>query len=116
MAEKIAKGHKILVNEYEVDPSRFNVFSRDMFRIDIGLVIQRAPIFMYMRDKDIEFIKMRSKIMNEYYTNLKERIQEFDEVSIMNEDPLAQNPYASQQNLDNYPTHEMVDPETGETL
>ena len=87
-----------------------------MFRIDIGLVIQRPPIFLHMRQKDIDFVKMRSKIMNEYYINLKDRIAEYDEVSIMNEDILAANPYASQQNLDNFPTHEMEDPETGETL
>ena len=49
-----------------------------------------------MRDIDIEFVKMRSQLMNEYYCNLKERIAEFDEVSIMNEDVLAGNSYASQ--------------------
>ena len=95
-AEKLAKGHTILLEEYEIDPSEFNIFSRDMFRVDIGLIIQRPPIFMHMRDKDIEFVKMRSKLMNEYYCNLKERIAEFDEVSIMNESVLANNPYASQ--------------------
>lgn len=113
-AKKIAEGHKIMMDEYEIDPSKFNVFSRDMFRIDIGLIIQRPPIFAHMRDIDIEFVKMRSQLMNEYYCNLKERIAEFDEVSIMNEDVLAGNTYASQQNLDNFPTHEMTDPVTGE--
>ena len=38
-ATKIAKGHTIMMEEYEIDPSKFNVFSRDMFRIDIGLII-----------------------------------------------------------------------------
>ena len=38
-AKKIAEGHKIMMDEYEIDPSKFNVFSRDMFRIDIGLII-----------------------------------------------------------------------------
>ena len=51
---------------------------------------------MCMRDQDIEFLKMRSRIMNEYYCNLKERIAEFDEVTKMNEDLLAANPYASE--------------------
>ena len=54
--------------------------------------------------------------MNEYYCNLKKYIAEFEEVSVMNEDVLAGNPYASQQNLDNFPTHEQVDPKTGETM
>ena len=48
--------------------------------------------------------------MNEYFCNMKARIAEYDEVTIMNEDILAGNPYASKQNLDNFPTHEMQDP------
>ena len=52
--------------------------------------------------------------MEEYYCNTKQFIEEFNEVSKMNEDILAQNPYASRMNIDNYPTHRMVDPKTGE--
>ena len=38
-AQKIAKGHKVMMEEYEIDPSKFNCFTRDMFRIDVGLII-----------------------------------------------------------------------------
>ncbi len=31
-----------------------------------------------------------------------------------NEDCLANNPYASRMNLDNYPSHRMINPDTGE--
>jgi len=35
-------------------------------------------------------------------------------VAKLNEDALAQNPYASRMNIDNYPTHKMIDPLSGE--
>ena len=52
--------------------------------------------------------------MEEYFCDTKQFIDEFNEVAKLNEDILAKNPYASRMNLDNYPTHKMVDPETGE--
>ena len=58
-AGKIAAAHPILLNDYDVDPTQFHAFSRDMFRIDIGLIINRPPIFMHMRQKDIDFVKLR---------------------------------------------------------
>ena len=62
----------------------------------------------------MEFLKHRSIIMNEYSCDLKQFIDEFNEVSKLNEDTLANNPYASRMNIDNYPTHQMKDEETGE--
>jgi hypothetical protein len=53
-------------NEYELDASKFRVFSRDMMRVDVGLIIQRPPIFVHMSDRDVEFLKLRSQLMNEY--------------------------------------------------
>lgn len=53
--------------------------------------------------------------MEEYYCDHKQFIDEFNEVSKMNEDLFANNPYVSKMNLDNYPTHEYTDPNTGET-
>lgn len=44
--------------------------------------------------------------MNEYYCNMKKYINEYEEVSKLNENILADNPYASEKNLDNFPTHE----------
>ena len=114
-AEQLAKYSKILNEEYDVDPSKFYVFSRDFFRIDVGLMIARPPIFMHMREIDNEWNKMRSRVMNEYHSNQKSLVSEFDELSKMNESMYAQNSYASESNLDNFPTHEYTDPQTGET-
>jgi hypothetical protein len=52
--------------------------------------------------------------MNEYFMNLKPYADEFDEQSKMNENVLAQNPYASKLNIDNYGTHQIIDEKTGE--
>lgn len=78
-------------------------------------MIMRPPIFLHMRDPDIEMMKLRSQVMNEYFCDFKKYVNEYGEVSQLNESVLADNPYASEQNLDNYPTHEYVDPATGET-
>ena len=101
--------------EWDFDPSKFNVFSRDYFRIDCGLIIMRPPIFLHMRDPDIELMKMRSTVMNEYFCDFKKYVKEYAEVTQLNESIFAENPYVSDMNLDNYPTHEMTDPVTGET-
>ena len=52
--------------------------------------------------------------MEEYYCDTKQFVDEFLEVSKLNEDALAKNPYASRLNIDNYPTHKRIDPETNE--
>jgi hypothetical protein len=52
--------------------------------------------------------------MEEYSVDTKQFIDEFNEVSRLNEDVLSNNPYASRLNIDNYPTHRMVNPDTGE--
>jgi hypothetical protein len=43
-------------NEVDIDPSSFYVFSRDFLRVDIGLMVQRPPIFMTFRKRDAEFL------------------------------------------------------------
>ncbi len=58
-----------MINDYDVDPTAFHVFSRDFMRVDVGLLIQRPPIFMTMRERDVAFLKYKSDIMNEYYCN-----------------------------------------------
>ena len=115
-AEKIYRAEKQADDDFDYDPSKFFVFSRDLFRIDVGLIIMRPPIFMHMRDADIEMVRLRSEVMNEYYCNYKKYVKEFGEATQLNESILSENPYASQMNLDNYPTHEYTDPETGETM
>ena len=47
--------------------------------------------------------------MNEYHVNQKSHIDEFEEVSKLNEGLLADNSYVSSMNLDNFPTHKLGD-------
>lgn len=91
--------------KYAPDPSMYYAFTKDFMRVDIGLMIQRPPIFMYMRKNDFDHLNNRQKIMEEYYCDTKQYIDEFNEVAKLNEDCLANNPYASRMNIDNYPTH-----------
>jgi hypothetical protein len=76
-------------------------------RIDVGMIIQRPPIFVHMRHRDVDFLKLRSQTMNEYHCNMKKHIEEYGEVAKMNEDLFADNSYSSNLNLDNFPTHEL---------
>ena len=48
--------------------------------------------------------------MEEYFCDSRQFIDEFNEVAKLNEDILAENPYASRMNIDNYPTHKYFDP------
>ena len=52
--------------------------------------------------------------MEEYFCDSRQFIDEFNEVAKLNEDILAENPYASRMNIDNYPTHKYFDPKTGQ--
>jgi hypothetical protein len=64
---------------------------------------------MHMTKRDVEHLKMRSTVMNEYHVNQKSHIDEFEEVSKLNEGLLADNSYVSSMNLDNFPTHKLGD-------
>lgn len=46
--------------------------------------------------------------MNEYYCNMRQFSDEFEEISKLNEDVLGDNPYSSKMNLDNYPTYRVT--------
>lgn len=69
---------------------------------------------MRMRQNEIDFLKDRQSLMNEYWCDSREFVDEFNDVAKLNEDMLSQNPYASRMNIDNYPTHKRTNPETGE--
>ena len=115
-AEVLYKTQKIQEEDFDFSPEQFYVSTRDLFRVDVGLMIMRVPIFLHMRDRDIDFMKLRSEVMNEYYCDFKKYVKEYAEVTQLNESVLTENPYASEMNLDNYPTHEWTDPETNETM
>lgn len=113
--EKIAEK---MVEQFDFDPSNKYAFSRDFMRVDIGLIIMRAPIFMQFHDRDADFLKARTHHMNEYYMDLKKYVDSFNEVAQLNDSVLSQNSYASKTNIDNFPTHEKrsFDSKTGETI
>jgi hypothetical protein len=71
IADRLKAAQDRMSREFEMDPSAFHVFSRDLMRVDVGLLIQRPPIFMQMRDRDVQFLKFKNDIMNEYYCNQK---------------------------------------------
>lgn len=62
----------------------------------------------------MSFLNDRQVLMEEYFCDTKQFVDEFNEVAKLNEDVLQNSPYASRMNLDNYPTHQMPDPATGE--
>lgn len=99
-------------NDYDIDPATFPTFSVDLMKVEVGLMISRPPIFMTFKQRDYDFLKLRNEIMNEYYMDMKQFNDEFDEVSKLNEEVLANNPYKSNKNVDNYPTHKITDAET----
>mmetsp|Transcript_13477 Transcript_13477/g.22935 ORF Transcript_13477/g.22935 Transcript_13477/m.22935 type:complete len:396 (-) Transcript_13477:96-1283(-) len=114
LAERLKKLNEFKHQDFEEDPSKVFVFSKDMMRVDIGLIIQRPPIFMRMRDPDFKFMRERHDLMAEYHSDMKQFIPEFNEISKLNEDNISKNAYASRMNVDNYPTHEWTDEATGE--
>lgn len=106
-AERHAELFEKFEEHFDFEMSKFPVRSRDNLRIDIGLMIQRPPIFLHMSERDIEFMKMRSQIMHEYSHDQKQYIDEITEVSKLNEDLLTDNSYVNVMNLDNHPTHQL---------
>ena len=118
MAIKIEQLAEKMKAQFDFDPSTKYAFSRDFMRVDVGLIIMRAPIFLQFHDRDAEFLKARTHHMNEYYMDLKKYVDGFNEVSQLNDNLMSQNSYASKTNIDNFPTHEKrtIDPKTGETV
>ena len=45
-ADKIKTAQDRMIRDFEIDPTAFHVFSRDFMRVDVGLMIQRPPIFL----------------------------------------------------------------------
>lgn len=58
---------KSLEERLDIDPTIFYAFTTDLMRIDVGLMIQRPPIFMRMREQDINFVKDRQNLMVNYH-------------------------------------------------
>jgi hypothetical protein len=83
-------------------------------RVDVGLLIQRAPIFLHFRKRDAEYLKFKNDLMNEYYCNQKPFIEEFEEMSKLNDNIVGETPYTSKMNEDNNPSHRITDAVTGE--
>ena len=89
--------------------------TRDNMRVDVGYIIQRQPIFLHMTEKDMKFIKYRSDLMQEYDFSMANYVDEFEEMSKLNEDILAHSPNRDIFNLDNQPTHRIYN-DAGEAI
>jgi len=98
-----------MIKRFKIDKDCVPVVSKDGLKVEVGLIIQRPPIFMHLRERDVDFMKLRQDIMNEYFMDMKQFTNEFGEASLLNEDLLAANPYISEMNLDNYPTHKATE-------
>ena len=70
-AQKVKKLRQGFIDDYDIDPNLQHVFSRDFMRVDVGLMIQRPPIFVRMRSNDIDFLTARQKLMEEYSVDTK---------------------------------------------
>ena len=70
MAEKMVESAN-REQEIDMDPSVFYACSNDLMRVDCGLIIQRPPIFLHMRDNAHKFLVDRTKLMEEYFCNTK---------------------------------------------
>jgi hypothetical protein len=81
--------------EKESEDKEFYTFSRDFMRVDIGLIIQRPPIFAHTRERDMKYMKHRQDIMNEYFMDMKKYDKDWQEVSSLNADFLDKNPYVT---------------------
>ena len=62
----------------------------------------------------MDYLKLKLNIENEYNLNIKNYLDEFEEVASMNEKLNSNDPYASRSNIDNYPTHRYKDPTTNQ--
>ena len=85
-------------------------------RIDAGIIIQRPAIFMRFTERDFKIQTMRSKIMNEYVFDDLKHLPKLNEVTMNISSINKDNPLLSEINIDNYPSHRMIDHESGEVL
>ena len=60
MIAAYAAAQQKFIEDNDINPSNFNVFSRDAMRVDVGMIVQRPPIFVHMRARDVEYMKLRS--------------------------------------------------------
>ena len=105
LAEKLDRVRTRLKEEFEIDTSSFYAETKDKFRVDVGLLVMRPPIFMHMSERDVEFLKYRNDFMNEYNCDLRQYLKDIEEVASTNESYLARNVYNEPTNMDNYPSH-----------
>jgi len=45
-ADRLKGAQDRMIRDFDIDPSAFHVFSRDFMRVDVGLMIQRPPVFL----------------------------------------------------------------------
>ena len=59
--------HDQLSRKFDVDPTKFYVHSWDFMRIDVGLILGRAPIFATMTEEDWKYMVNRHFLMKEFF-------------------------------------------------
>ena len=50
LSERLKRLRENIPDNLDFDPNQFYQFSRDFMRVDIGLMIQRPPIFVHLRN------------------------------------------------------------------
>ena len=80
-AEKVKDVLDMMDAEYELDLFEFDVFTRDMYEVNIGLLLSRPAIFLKHDKVGIDFAKFRHGFMNEYCLDQTKRIAQIDKES-----------------------------------
>ena len=62
-----------------------------------------------MTEQDRKFMKYRFSLMKEYYCDEAQYNKEMEEIAKSCGNPLRDNPYHTMSNMDNIPTHRIVD-------
>ena len=97
------------MDKYRVDPSEFYAHSRDMKRIDVGLIIARPPIFLHMHPMDRKMQLLRHKVMKEYDFDWGKYDNQIKDLTHMQESKFYNNPYVLETTVDALPSHKKTD-------
>jgi hypothetical protein len=79
-----SKGQGLTLNHLKSEPLLDFVVSSDFYRIDVGLIICRRPIFLHLEDPEIESIKRTHQLKVKYdlYSPFPKEFGQFDRENI----------------------------------
>lgn len=117
--DQLAEGYQKLYEKtedgFQIDTSQFFAVTDDNMRIDCGIIVYRHSMFAYFPEKEFDWVKFRTNLMNEYDLNQKQYLDKIRDEAASLESALTKNDLISTTNRDNVPTHEMTD-EKGESI